>query len=418
MRAFLKLVVLVAILGGVAAAARGPVTRYLEQRNRVEYETAEAVRGDVIHYVQSTGRVEPVLKVSVGSFVSGPIVELNVDFNDTVKKGDVMARIDPRLFRAAVDRDRASLASSRAELQRVDALLEQAAVNYRRGLKTKSREKGALSQQEIDDLKFQVRSLEAQRKLAEAGISQAEAALETSLANLEYCDITAPVDGVVINRLIDPGQTLAAQFQTPELFIVAPDLRQKVHVFASVDEADIGLVQTAQAEKRPVSFTVDAHPDEVFGGTIEQLRVSSTENQNVITYPVVIAAENPDLKLLPGMTANLSFEVDESRDVVKIPNAALRYFPEDQTKVRKEDRSLVDGSLWQDDDPSDEDANVDVSEMARRAARRNLRHVWVADDQTLRAIEIRTGLADNRYTEVLSGDVTSGLSLVTGIEDK
>ena len=199
----------------------------------------------------------------------------------------------------------------------IEAELIQANNSYERGQKLYTKSVGFLSDSEMDALVFEVKSLEAQLKVAHAMIQQAEASLENSRANLNYCEITAPVDGVIIDRKIDPGQTLAASFQTPELFIVAPDLRDKVHVFASVDEADIGLVQKAQAESRPVTFTVDAHPDELFSGEIEQIRVSSVANQNVVTYPVVIVTSNPDLKLLPGMTASISFEVDSISDVPK-----------------------------------------------------------------------------------------------------
>ena len=209
---------------------------------------------------------------------------------------------------------------------------------------------------------------------------------------------------MVIDRKIDPGQTLAAQFQTPELFVVAPDLRKTVHVFASVDEADIGLIQKADAEDRPVTFTVDAHPGETFGGTIEQIRVSSTEESNVVTYPVVIAAENPELKLLPGMTANITFEVDSIDGALRIPNAALRFFPEDAALVVEADRSLVDGSAW-------EDADGDKVDRDRR-------HVWRVDGERLRAVEVRVGMSDNRWTEVVKGDLEDGAALVVGRKER
>src|SRR5262249_52037125 len=149
-----------------------------------------------------------------------------------------------------------------------------------------------------------------------------------SQAQLRYTNIKAPVDGIIINRKIDPGQTLAAQFQAPELFVVAPDMRTKMYVHASVDEADIGLIHEAQRKDLPVTFTVDAYPDDLFEGMIEEIRLSSTTTQNVVTYPVIVAAPNPDLKLLPGMTASISFEVNRRADIIKIPNSALRYFPQ------------------------------------------------------------------------------------------
>ena len=276
-------------LGAVGAVGYRPARDYWRERNKITWETAEIESGDITRFVNSTGTVKPVLSVSIGSFVSGPIVELNVDFNDEVKKGDVLARVDPRLFKASVDRDTATLSTREADLERIEAQLQQSLNNYLRGKRLRDKNEDFLSDREMDALVFEVKSLQAQRKLAKASILQARASLETSQANLKYCEVTSPVDGVVINRLINPGQTLAAQFQTPELFVVAPDLRQKVHVFASVDEADIGYIQAAKDAGKPVDFTVDALPDEVFAGEIEQIRVSSVATQNVVTYPVVIA---------------------------------------------------------------------------------------------------------------------------------
>ena len=416
MKTLLKWLIVLGILVGIGAAGYRPAQDYWEKRNRVEWETAEMVRGDITRYVNSTGAIRPVLSVSVGSFVSGPIVELNVDFNDEVKAGEVLARIDSRLFAANVARDEATLATRKAELERIEAELQQAVNDYERGKKLRAKSEGFLSQKEMDALVFSVKSLQAQLKVARATIQQAEASLENSTANLNFCEIKSPVDGIVIDRKIDPGQTLAAQFQTPELFIVAPDLRKKVHVFASVDEADIGLVQKAQAESRPVTFTVDAHPDEVFLGQIEQIRVSSATNQNVVTYPVVIATENPDLKLLPGMTASISFEVDSTTDVPKIPNTALRFFPENAKLVRQQDRPLVDGSMWKDQSSNkkDDDKDLSASEKAKKRRERNKRHVWVVEGKLLRAIEIEIGLSESGFTELKSGDLAEGDRLVTG----
>lgn len=413
MKTLLKFLVLIGVLAGLGTFGYKPAVKYWEERNRVEWETAEIVRGDVTRYVNSTGSIKPVRSVSVGSVVSGPISELNVDFNDEVRKGDVLARIDPRLFKADVARDEATLATRKAELERIEAQLTQASNNYDRGKRLYTKSVGFLSDNEMDSLVFEVKSLQAQIKVAQATILQAQASLENSQANLNYCEITAPVDGVVIDRKIDPGQTLAAAFQTPELFVVAPDLREKVHVFASVDEADIGLVQKAQAESRSVTFTVDAHPDEVFEGDIEQIRVSSVANQTVVTYPVVIATTNPDLKLLPGMTASISFEVDSTTDVVKIPNTALRFFPEDVKLVRESDRHLIDGSTWKDNQSDEEEDRLPAAAKAAKRKNRNKRHVWVVEGKQLKAVEIETGLSESGFTEMKTGELSAGDKLVT-----
>jgi HlyD family secretion protein len=415
MKTIIKLLILIGILGAIGLIGFKPATDYWEERNRVHWETAAVVRGDVTRFVNSTGSIRPGRSVSVGSVVSGPIIELNVDFNDDVKKGDILATIDSRLFDADVSRDEATLATREAELERIEAQLQQATNNLARGNKLYTKKVGFLSDNEMDALVFEVKSLQAQMKVARAMILQARASLENSRANLNYCEIRSPVDGVIIDRKIDPGQTLAAAFQTPELFIVAPDLRDKVHVFASVDEADIGLVQKAQAESRPVTFTVDAHPDEVFDGGIEQIRVSSETNQNVVTYPVVIVTSNPDLKLLPGMTASISFEVDSTTDVPKIPNTSLRFFPEDVKLVRQEDKHLIDGSTWKtNSDSDDEDEELPATEKAEKRRNRNKRHVWVVDGKQLRAVEIETGLSESGFTELKSGDLSEGDLLVTG----
>jgi HlyD family secretion protein len=417
MKTFVKLFLAVGLTAAGSAAAYRPVTQYLRDRNRVQWDTSEVTRGDAVRFVISTGTIKPVLSVSVGSFVSGPIVELSVDFNDEVKKGDLLAKVDPRLFIANVQRDEAVLATREAEVQRVEAQLQQALNNYQRGEKLREKNQDFLSDREMDVLVFEVKSLQAQRKLAKASVQQAIASLDNSQANLEYTAITSPVDGVVIDRKIDPGQTLAAQFQTPELFIVAPDLREKVHVFASVDEADIGLIQQARKDHRPVTFTVDAHPNELFVGEIEQIRFSSVTTENVVTYPVVIAAKNQDLKLLPGMTASISFEVDSKTDILKLPNAALWFYPEKLDYVRAEDRPLVDGSKWaQTNGESPEDVELTAEQKIASRRESNKRHVWVADGEQLRAVEVYTGLTDNQTTELVSGDLKVNDALVIGIK--
>lgn len=421
MRALFKLLITAGVIGAASAAAYRPALDYWKERNKVTWETAEIESGDITRYVNSTGTIQPVLSVSIGSFVSGPIVELNVDFNDEVKAGEILARVDPRLFKANVDRDQATLATRHAELERVEAQLQQALNNYMRGKNLRTKNKDFMSDREMDALTYEVKSLQAQRQLAKASILQASASLETSQANLNYCEVTSPVDGVVIDRKINPGQTLAAQFQTPELFIIAPDLREKVHVFASVDEADIGLIQIAQKSKRKVTFTVDAHPDEVFHGEIEQIRVSSVATSNVVTYPVVIAASNEDLKLLPGMTASISFDVASTEDVPKIPNAALRFLPDDVKFVREVDRHLIDGSTWKlkpkSEAEAEENANQTATEKAEAERKRNKRHVWMVDGDLLKAVEITTGLTENRFTELAEGELDVGAKLVVGKKD-
>ncbi len=426
MKSLVKLTLLIAVVAVAGAAAYQPATEYWRNHNKVEWEMVKVGQGDITRTVNSTGTVKPVLKVTIGSFVSGPLVELNADFNDEVKKGELLAKVDPRLFLAVVEQSEGALATREAELERTEAQLQLALNNYDRGKRLRSTNEDFLSDREMDRLVFEVRSLVAQRGIAKAGIAQATASLENAQANLEYTNITSPVDGIVLERKIDPGQTLASQFQAPELFVIAPDLREKVHVFASVNEAYIGLIQKAQTDDRAVEFTVEAHPDELFHGKIEQIRISSTTEQTVVTYPVLVSASNAEMKLLPGMTATITFEVESKADVIKIPNEALRFYPSDSSRVRPEDRKLLDSSRWQGyagifDDLADQDEQAEQELTAKdktEAYKQNsTRHVWIVEGEYLKAIEIVTGLSNLTHHEMVSGDLKVGDRLVTGQKD-
>jgi HlyD family secretion protein len=366
----------------------------------------------------ATGTVQPVLSVHVGSFVSGPISELFVDFNQKVTEHMLLATIDPRIYKAAVARDSAALKNREAEVDRVKAQLQQAINDEERAKKLYEDNPDFISESELDVYHFNRKSLEAQVAVAETAVEQAQANLQNSEANLGYTEIKSPVDGIVIDRKIDPGQTLAAQFQTPELFIVAKDMDKEMHIFASVDEADIGLIQEAQRRGQTVQFTVDAYPDELFEGKIHQVRMSSTTTQNVVTYPVVVSAPNRDMKLMPGMTAELSFRVDETENVLRVPNPALRFFPQPE-QVRPEDRKLLDGAeAASDEETGTSEVELSAAEKAEARAKRNRRHVWVAEGDLLRAVEVVTGISDHKHTEIVSGNVSEGMKLVTGIKPK
>jgi len=423
MRLSLKILIVFLVLAACGWASYYPVTNYWKERNRPQWETSAVIRGDAKRVITSTGKIEPVLKVSVGAFVSGPIVELHVDFNDEVKQGFLLAKVDPMLYEASVNRDRASLLTREAEVSRAEAQLILAKNNLKRGERLRLKNEKYLSDREMDALTAECAALEASLRVAKASVEVAQAQLDNSNTNLEYCEIKSPVDGVILERKIDPGQTLASQFQTPELFIVAPDMRKKLHVYASVDETDIGLIREAYERRLPVTFTVDAYPDEVFTGLIEQIRFSATEVQNVVTYPVVVATENPELKLLPSMTAQITFEVDTEQEVLKIPNSALRFYPENIQFVREQDRKLLDGSQWnrrsttEDDQQTDSSLeNLPASERAESYQKNMRRHVWVNNSGMLEAIEIEVGFSESRYTVLKSGALTEGMQLVTGVK--
>ena len=393
------------VIGLVAAFGYGGMRgkKYWEQKQIPVFRTAKITEGQLVAVVNSTGEVKPVLSVSVGTFVSGPIEKLHVDFNDTVEKGQLMAEIDSRLFEAAVAEDRAVLGIRQAEVNRVESDLELAKLDLDRANRLMERGEGFVSQVEVDQFRFQVESLEAQARIAEAGVKQAEAGLSNSEANLEYTRIVSPVDGVVIDRKIEPGQTLAAQFQTPELFVVAPDLRDEMHLFASVDEADIGLIREAAKQDQPVQFTVDAYPDDLFVGKVVQIRLSPVVAQNVVTYPVVVSAENKEQKLMPGMTASLSFQTGKRDLCRRIPNAALRFFPKVE-HVREEDKHLVLGVV------DEQELGLELEESAEEktafAAKRANRYVWVWESPSLRAIPVTIGIRDSKWSELIEGNVS------------
>lgn len=407
------------VLGLVAAACAAsyrPATKYWTRLNRPQWRSVEVTRGRIVAVVNSTGEVKPVRTVQVGAFVSGPIVELAVEFNQEVKEGQLLAQIDTRIFQTIVKRDKAQLSLRNSEVARVTALLEQARNEEKRAQQLTGNGRSFISDSEFDKILFNRVSLEAQLEVAKASVEEATATYDNAMTNLNYARIVSPVDGIVIDRKIDNGQTVAAQFQTPELFRVAPQMREKMHIHALVDEADIGQVRRAHEHEMSVHFTVDAYPDELFEGTIEEIRFSSGSSQNVVTYPVIVAAPNPELKLLPGMTATISFQVDERTDVTKIPNAALRFFP-DLKHVHPDDRKLLEGNDQEKTEDSDE-SQLSASERALLRGKRHERHVWVEAEGLLRAIAITTGLSDSSHTELVSGDLAIGQALVTGIKPK
>ena len=412
MKLLLKTAILLGVLGAGTYFAYAPVMAYWKSRNKVYFRTAEVERGEIVSVVNSTGTIQPVLRVEVGSFVSGPIKDLFADFNQEVAEGDVLAKIDPRLYEAAVARERASLKTRKAEIARVDALLEQATKEEKRALELRARHKDFISDTELDQIVANRKSLKAQLEVAEAAVDQAQANLENAALNLEYTDIRSPVAGRVIDRKIDRGQTLAAQFQTPQLFVVAPNMEEEMYVFASVDEADIGLIRNAKDCDALVEFTVDAYPDDLFTGKIDEIRFNPTTVQNVVTYPVVVKAPNPGLKLLPGMTANISFQIEKRADVLKVPNAALRFYPE-RDAVREEDRKLLEGGG--DDETDSEIDNRSAAEEAKARKERNRRHVWIIEGELLRAVAIETGISDSQFTELVAGELKMGQKLVTGV---
>jgi HlyD family secretion protein len=411
-RRLLTWLLILGILVGGASAGASRAKSWWEERSAPKFLTTTVSRGRVETAVNSTGTVKPMLSVSVGAFTSGPIQRVFVDFNTEVKKDQVLAEIDPRLLAAAVERDRAAVESQEADLKRVEALLQQAKNNEMRARKLMAINKDYLAETDLDQFHFTRLSYEAQIKLGNASIKQAKANLKNSEANLEYTKIVSPVNGIIIERKVDPGQTVAASFQTPELFIIAPDMDKFMYVYASVDEADIGMIRSAQDHGKPVNFTVDAYPGRLFPGKIHQVRNNSTTTQNVVTYPVVVKAPNPERKLMPGMTANITFQIEARENVLRIPAAALRFVPL-SSHVREEDRHHVEVTLAV---PLDSNKKSTAQEKSEQSRKRHERVVWVKDGQLLRAVPVTLGMIQNQYAELLTGGLAENDEVVIGLD--
>jgi len=285
-----------------------------------DVSTVALIRGDVVDTVGATGALEAVTTVQVGSQVSGIIEELNADFNSIVRAGDVIARLEPSLFETQVEQGRANLARSEADVERLQVTLEDAQTQLARSENLSERE--LISNVELEAAQVAVRSAAAQLKSAEAGVTQSRASLNQNEVNLGHTVITAPIDGIVIARQVDAGQTVAAGMSAPELFIIAEDLT-KMQVIANIDESDVGRIRRGQ----PVTFTVDAYAAEEFEGMVSQIRLEPVVVQNVVTYATVIDVPNNELKLKPGMTATVTLEIARSDNTLRVPNAALRFRP-------------------------------------------------------------------------------------------
>ncbi|WP_058835463.1 efflux RND transporter periplasmic adaptor subunit [Luteimonas abyssi] len=315
----LKIVAALALLAGVAAG----VWWWQHQRATQDegpWRTVAVERGSIRVAISATGTLSATSTVIVGSQISGQVTDVLVDFNDTVEAGQLIARIDPSTYQAQIDQGNAQIASARASLAQAEASLINAEATFRRNEELGERQ--LVARADIDLARANYDQARAQRDAARAQIAQQTASTRTSEVNLERTEIRSPVDGVVLVRNIEPGATVAASLQAPELFTIAEDLA-KMQIELEVDEADIGQVQPGQG----VSFSVDAFPDRQFRGEVAQVRLSATNTNNVITYPVVVSVDNSERILLPGLTVNAEIEVSRRDDVLKVSNAALRYTP-------------------------------------------------------------------------------------------
>ncbi len=362
--------ILIALLVLIIAVTVG-VLLLKKDKNNLRYRTEKVTRGDIVSSVTATGTVNPVTTVLVGTQVSGTIKHIYVDFNSPVRKGQIVAQIDPATFEAQVEQSRANLFTAQANLQKAEATLIDARRTMERYRTLFS--KDLIARGDLDTAETNYETAKAQVEAAKAQVEQAKASLKVTETNLIYTRIVSPVDGIVISRNVDVGQTVAASFQTPTLFTIAQDLT-KMQIDCNVSEADIGRVKIGQI----VEFTVDAYPDILFKGKVYQIRNAPITVQNVVTYDVVVKVENPELKLKPGMTANVSIIVDVKGDVLRIPNAALRFRP---PEAEKEKRPFKGKGVW-------------VIENGKPARK-----------------EITPGISDGSFTEIISG-LTEGDSVI------
>jgi HlyD family secretion protein len=285
-----------------------------------EIVMAPVTRGDVTEAVSATGTLEAVNTVLVGTQVSGTIAQLDADYNSIVRKGQVVARLDPSLFQTQIDQAEANLARAEADMERLKVAVDDAQTKLARARELSAR--SLIPASELETADVNVRSAQAQLRSAQAQVTQARANLNQTRVNLQHTVIRAPIDGIIISRDVDVGQTVAASMQAPTLFIIAADLT-KMKVNANIDEADVGRIRPGQR----VSFRVDAFPTEEFEGTVSQIRLQPAVVQNVVTYATVIDVPNRELKLKPGMTANVSLQIARRDDVLRVPNMALRFRP-------------------------------------------------------------------------------------------
>jgi HlyD family secretion protein len=349
-----------------------------------KYVTNPATQGDIVQAVTATGTVNPVVTVQVGTYVSGPIVQMLCDFNTQVKKGQLCAKIDPSTYQVTLDQAQANLANGIAQLHKDQATLEYAKVTYERDLQL-IRE-NVVSEDTLDSQKATYDAAKAQVGVDQASIMQQQASVRAAKVNLAYTNIISPVDGTVVARNVDMGQTVAASFQTPTLFLIAQDLT-KMQVDTNVSESDVGPVKVGQK----AGFTVDAFPDRTFWGTVAQVRQSPITVQNVVTYDVVIAVSNPELLLMPGMTANARIVTAERDGVLKVPLQALRFSPSGT---------------------EDEHQHHHGGNGAKTAGSARNGHVWVSEGGKLRKVKIVRGLDDGSVVEIVSGDLHEGDQVV------
>lgn len=429
MRMFIFVLLGIAALGGA-----GFWYWHISSKPHVEYRTAKIKRGDLVATIGATGTLEPEAVVDVGAQVTGPITmfgddvnKQQIDYTSTVDKGELLAKIDDTTYKAdrdtakaQLDQAKATLLKANADKAQTDALLHQAEANWLRAQKVGPSD--ALSQNDYDMYKANygtasanVGVSEAEVKVADAGIVQAQAALDKAQRNLDFCTIVSPVKGVVIDRRVNVGQTVVGSLTPASMFLIATDLRQ-MQIWVSVNEADIGHISPNQN----VTFTCDALQGVTFFGTVTKIRLNATMTQNVVTYTVEVTCKNPEMKLLPYMTANVEFELQRDTNVLIVPNSALRWYPSDKDEVQPAERSE-----WKPVESDDREKPV-MGEMPappkkdkngkpiKKKSPDRFGTVWVKEGQYVKPVKVKIGTSDGIDTEVSADDLSEGPEVVVG----
>lgn len=429
MRMFIVVMLLIAAFGG-----GGMWYWHVSSKLHIEYRTAKIKKGDLVATIGATGTLEPEEVVDVGAQVTGPITSFGadldkqqIDYTSTVEKGELLAKIDDTTYkadcdtaRAQLDQAKASLLKAQADLAQTDAMVRQAEANWLRAQKVGPSD--ALSQNDYDMYKANYGSAvanvgvsQSEVKLAEAGIKQAQAALDKAQRNFDFCTIFSPVKGVVIDRRVNVGQTVVGSLTPASMFLIATDLK-KMQIWVSVNEADIGHI----TPKQNVTFTCDALQDVTFFGKVTKIRLNAAMTQNVVTYTVEVTCDNPDLKLLPYMTANVEFELQRDANVLIVPNAALRWYPSDKEEVVAADRGE-----WKPVESDDREKPV-MGEMPpppkkdkngkpiKKKTPDRFGTIWVKEGAQVRPMKVKIGTSDGIDTEVSAADLAEGPEVVVG----
>jgi HlyD family secretion protein len=352
-------------------------------------------RGSIVKVVSASGTLEAVETVQVGTQVSGSVQTLYADFNSIVRKGQILARLDPSLIQADINRAQANVLGAEAERERFVVMQNDAETKLQRARELAARQ--LIPAADLDAAETTRKTAEAQVRSAAAQVTQTRAALSQAQVNLQKTVITSPIDGIVISRDVDVGQTVAASLQAPTLFTIAADLSQ-MQLKASIDESDLGNIHEGQ----PVTFRVDAYPNEVFRGTVKQVRLNPVVEQNVVTYAAIVTAPNVDFQLMPGMTANLSVQVASRDDVLRVPAAALRFRPSESTLAALGQSSGASGKGR-------------ANGTAGRPLAPDQGTVWISEGDTLRPAQVKVGITDGVFTEITDGSVLEGTRVATRV---